>query len=66
MTDDTDLAEIERMREQLTEAATFLDGLAADCASYATQQVGLSSKQFMRAAADCRAMAAKLRGEPIT
>ena len=56
-------AMIAERNKRIAEAAAFLDALAADCASYATQHVGLSSEQFMRTAAECRAMASKLRGE---
>ena len=48
-------AEIERLRAQLTEAAAFLDGVA--------HNLLLSHESRGKRAADCRAMAAKLRGE---
>jgi hypothetical protein len=47
--------EIGRLRAQSTEAAAFLDGLA-----FRTEQHMLNKAQT---AAECRAMAAKLRGE---
>jgi hypothetical protein len=50
-----------QQREQITEAAAFLDVLAHHMTRWPA--IGNHLKEQQQAAADCRAMAAKLRGE---
>jgi hypothetical protein len=52
--------EIERLTAQNTEAATFLDGLAAKIEDWPAH-TELMRRTLDHSAADCRAMAAKLR-----
>jgi hypothetical protein len=65
--DDTELvwqARLARAERQLTEAAAFLDGLAVKADAWlAKEGHPIPGGQFEEAAAGCRAMAAKLRGE---
>jgi hypothetical protein len=52
--------EIERLRAQNTEAAAFLDALAANLATPAKLELFANRAMY---AGDCRALAGKLRGE---
>jgi len=58
------MTEIKQLRAKLAEAAAFLDGLAGYLEREADAAQGSFKERDLRQeAADCRVMAAKLRGE---